>query len=62
ARGASISVSKRDIALKAIPVIMLTAKGQERDVLNGLAEGAVDYMVKPFSLKELVARIDGALR
>jgi DNA-binding response OmpR family regulator len=40
---------------------MLTAKGQERDVLNGLAAGAVDYVVKPFSLKELVARIDGAL-
>jgi DNA-binding response OmpR family regulator len=57
-----LAALKRDTSLKAIPVIMLTAKGQERDVLNGLAEGAVDYIVKPFSLKELVARIDGALR
>jgi DNA-binding response OmpR family regulator len=57
-----LAALKRDTSLQAIPVIMLTAKGQERDVLNGFAEGAVDYIVKPFSLKELVARIDGALR
>jgi two-component system OmpR family response regulator len=41
---------------------MLTAKGRERDVLGGLSAGAVDYIVKPFSLKDLVARIDAALR
>jgi DNA-binding response OmpR family regulator len=53
---------KADAALGPIPVIMLTAKGRERDVLAGLSAGAVDYVVKPFSLKELTARIDAALR
>jgi DNA-binding response OmpR family regulator len=53
---------KADPALAAVPVIMLTAKGRERDVLTGLQAGAVDYVVKPFSLKELAARIDAALR
>jgi two-component system response regulator MtrA len=53
---------KADAALAPIPVIMLTAKGRERDVLAGLQAGAVDYVVKPFSLKELAARIETALR
>jgi DNA-binding response OmpR family regulator len=53
---------KGDPALRAVPVIMVTAKGHERDVLSGLRGGAVDYVVKPFSLKELAARIDLALR
>ncbi len=53
---------KADPELQAIPVIMLTAKGRERDVLTGLSGGAVDYIVKPFSLKELAARIEAALR
>jgi DNA-binding response OmpR family regulator len=53
---------KADPALAAVPVIMLTAKGRERDVLAGLEAGAVDYIVKPFSLKELAARIETALR
>jgi DNA-binding response OmpR family regulator len=53
---------KSDPELRSIPVIMLTAKGQERDVLTGLNAGAVDYIVKPFSLKELTARIASALR
>ena len=53
---------RADPALAAIPVIMLTAKGRERDVLTGLSGGAVDYIVKPFSLKELAARIEAALR
>ena len=48
--------------LRTIPVIMLTARGQERDVLSGLQAGATDYIVKPFSLKELLARVDVALR
>jgi len=52
---------KADAALRAIPVIMLTAKGQERDVISGLSGGATDYVVKPFSLKELSMRIDKAL-
>ncbi len=53
---------KGDPALRAIPVIMLTARGQERDVVTGLGGGAADYIVKPFSLKELSARIEAALR
>jgi DNA-binding response OmpR family regulator len=53
---------KGDPALRAVPVIMVTAKGHERDVLSGLRGGAVDYVVKPFSLKELAARVDLALR
>ncbi len=43
------------------PIIMVTAKGQERDVLTGLRTGAADYIVKPFSPKELLARIELAL-
>jgi DNA-binding response OmpR family regulator len=53
---------KDDPALRAVPVMMVTAKGNERDVLGGLRGGAVDYVVKPFSLKELAARVDLALR
>ena len=53
---------KADPSLRAIPVIMLTARGQERDILSGLQGGAADYVVKPFSLKELLARVDVALR
>jgi DNA-binding response OmpR family regulator len=53
---------KADSALRAIPVIMVTAKGHERDVLSGLRGGAIDYIVKPFSLKELSARVELALR
>jgi DNA-binding response OmpR family regulator len=53
---------KADSDLRAIPVIMLTARGQERDILSGLQGGAADYVVKPFSLKELLARVDVALR
>lgn len=53
---------KADPELRAIPVIMLTARGQERDILSGLQGGAADYVVKPFSLKELLARVDVVLR
>jgi DNA-binding response OmpR family regulator len=52
---------KIDPALRTVPVIMVTAKGHERDVLSGLHGGAVDYVVKPFSLKELAARVELAL-
>lgn len=40
-----------------LPVIMLSARKQERDVVGGLAEGANDYLVKPFMPEELAARI-----
>ena len=46
----------------AIPIVMLTAKGTESDQLTGLALGADDYIVKPFSMKVLLARIDAVLR
>jgi DNA-binding response OmpR family regulator len=52
---------KADPVLRSVPVIMVTAKGHERDVLSGLRGGAVDYVVKPFSLKELAARVELAL-
>ncbi len=44
------------------PVIMLTAKGQEKDRITGLEMGADDYITKPFSLEELLARIKAVLR
>lgn len=45
-----------------VPIIMLTAKTQEEDVLTGLSVGADDYVTKPFSLKELYARMNVILR
>jgi two-component system response regulator ResD len=45
-----------------VPVILLTAKGEESDRLVGLGRGADDYVVKPFSPLELVARVDAVLR
>ncbi len=48
--------------LREIPVIMLTARGEESDRVQGLDSGADDYMVKPFSPNELVARINAVLR
>ncbi len=49
-------------ATKAIPVIMLTAKGAEYDKVVGLNTGADDYMTKPFGMMELLARIKAVLR
>ena len=45
-----------------IPILMLTAEGQEIDVVRGLEVGADDYITKPFSIRELLARIKAALR
>src|SRR5688572_20018878 len=45
-----------------IPIVMLTAKGEETDAVIGLAQGADDYVRKPFGIKELVARIAVRLR
>ncbi len=45
-----------------IPVLMLTAKSQEIDIVRGLEMGADDYVTKPFSIRELLARVKAALR
>jgi len=51
-----------DSRTKSLPIILLTAKGEEEDKLKGLESGADDYITKPFSLKELEARIKAVLR
>ena len=53
---------KRDSQLREIPVMMLTARGEEEDRVKGLETGADDYLTKPFSPKELVARVKAILR
>lgn len=47
---------------RSVPVLMLTARGEEGDRIRGLSTGADDYVVKPFSLAELMARIKAILR
>lgn len=47
---------------KALPIIMLTARGEEEERVRGLSTGADDYVVKPFSVPELIARIHALLR
>ncbi|PIX97718.1 MAG: phosphate regulon transcriptional regulatory protein PhoB [Hydrogenophilales bacterium CG_4_9_14_3_um_filter_63_34] len=53
---------RSDPRLKDIPIIMLTARGDERDKVLGLETGADDYITKPFSPRELMARIQAVLR
>ncbi|NQV79995.1 MAG: phosphate regulon transcriptional regulator PhoB [Alphaproteobacteria bacterium] len=53
---------REDPDAKDVPVIMLTARGEEADRLKGLASGADDYVVKPFSPAELLARVRAVLR
>ncbi|MBP2279927.1 two-component system phosphate regulon response regulator PhoB [Psychrobacter sp. PL15] len=53
---------KKDALLSEIPVIMLTAKGEEDHKVQGLDAGADDYITKPFSTRELVSRIKAVLR
>ena len=53
---------KRDELTRKIPVVMLTARGEEEDMVRGLEVGADDYIVKPFSPKELVARLKAVMR
>jgi DNA-binding response OmpR family regulator len=55
-------VCRRIREFSVVPVIMLTAKAQESDVLRGFDVGADDYLTKPFSAKELVARVRAVLR
>jgi len=53
---------RADERTRAIPIIMLTARGEEEDAVAGLETGADDYITKPFSPRELVARIKAVLR
>ena len=53
---------RKDISLKNLPIIMLTAKGEEEDKIKGLDSGVDDYLTKPFSFNELLARIKAVLR
>ena len=53
---------KESIEYSTIPVIMATAKGQEYDRIHGLDLGADDYIVKPFSMMEMVSRVKAVLR
>lgn len=55
-------ILKNDNATKNIPIIMLTAKSEEDDIVKGLNLGADDYVTKPFSVKVLLARINSVLR
>lgn len=55
-------ILKNDSKTRHIPIIMLTAKGEESDIVTGLELGADDYMTKPFSPKVLTARIKAVLR
>ncbi len=57
-----LEVCRRIQAERPVPVIMLTARGEETDLLVGLAMGADDYLTKPFSLRELAARVHALLR
>ena len=53
---------RNDERYQPVPIIMLTARGEERDKVLGLDSGADDYMTKPFSPRELVSRIQAVLR
>jgi DNA-binding response OmpR family regulator len=57
-----LEVCRRIQADRPVPVIMLTARDDETDLLVGLAVGADDYLTKPFSLRELAARVHAMLR
>lgn len=56
------TTTKRIREFSAIPIIILTAKGDEHDLVRGLDAGADDYVVKPFSAQELLARVRAVLR
>jgi len=53
---------KKDSIYREVPIILLTARGEEEDKVRGLEIGADDYMTKPFSPKELIARIRAVMR
>jgi len=53
---------RRDELTRDVPIIMLTARGEENDRVGGLDAGVDDYVVKPFSTRELIARIKAVMR
>ena len=53
---------KNDVKTRDVPIVMLTAKGEEADIVTGLELGADDYITKPFSPRVLVARVKAVLR
>lgn len=55
-------IMRSDERTESIPIIILTAKGEESDIILGLELGADDYVVKPFSVRELIARVKAVLR
>ena len=55
-------IIKSDQETKEIPIIMVTALGQEEDIVKGLETGADDYITKPFSIKVLLARVNAVLK
>ncbi|MGN6605978.1 MAG: response regulator transcription factor [Jatrophihabitans sp.] len=55
------SALRQDPDFVTTPIILLTARAQEADLQRGFAAGATDYVVKPFSPRELAARVDAAL-
>ena len=57
-----LEVCRRIQATRPVPVLMLTARDDETDLLVGLAVGADDYLTKPFSMRELAARVHALLR
>jgi DNA-binding response OmpR family regulator len=57
-----VEICRRLRAARAVPIIVLTARGQESDRVRGLELGADDYVVKPFSPRELMARVKSVLR
>ncbi len=60
--GDGLEVLRKLRRLTSIPVLVLTARGDERDVVRGLRLGADDYLVKPVRLRELLARLDAVVR
>lgn len=61
-KGNGIDICKRIQALKDIPIMIVSAKDQDMDIVLGLGVGADDYMTKPFSTNELIARVKAQLR
>ena len=57
-----LEATKRIVAERPVPVLILTARDDEADKVIGLGAGADDYMTKPFSMRELIARCKALLR